>query len=216
VLLAVGFQLRHKHNNVLARNMIAAGELGELVYADASIGAGQSLYPYDTWRADPALAGGGTLLHQGTHVIDLLGFLTSRRIVRVTAQTVGSPEDVFVGTCELEGDLLATLSSHHMHAGTRPDWVVAGRDGWMECRGGTFPTRGDTLLLHKDGKVTEVGGSTVSAYAAEVIAFNAAARKEAPVNGTGIDGLTNIAVVAALYEASRSGGTTAVEDVSSE
>lgn len=204
-LLGVGFHLRHKSNNERARDLIAAGRLGELAYLDLSIGAGTNVYPYDTWRADAALAGGGTTLHQGTHAIDLLAFLTQRRVVEVTAQMAGSPEDVFVATARLEDGVLATLSSHQVNAGTRPDWLAVGHDAWLQCRGGTSPVRGDVLYLHQGTEQSVEGETTVTAYTAEVASFTSAVAHGTPVNGTGEDGVANIAVVDALYESARTG-----------
>ena len=60
--LGVGFHLRHKATAIAGREAIADGRIGGVFYAEMAIGAGKGLYPYDTWRADPTLAGGGSLL----------------------------------------------------------------------------------------------------------------------------------------------------------
>jgi predicted dehydrogenase len=216
VTLAVGFHLRHKSTALIAREAVRSGRLGRVFLADISVGAGKGLYPYHTWRADPRLAGGGTLLHQGTHAIDLIAFLTDHAISEVTCQlyVTDADEDVFTATCRLEDGTLATLSSHQLHAGTRPDWVLFGEQGWLACRGGTSPFPGDELTFHvgRDEPST-LATSEVSAYDAEVDAFVGAVEGTAPVNGSGLDGLRAIAACEALYRSARERRTVAVEAV---
>jgi predicted dehydrogenase len=244
VTLAVGFHLRHKATALAARDAVRGGRLGRVFLADISIGAGKGLYPYHTWRAEPGLAGGGTLLHQGTHAIDLIAFLTDHAISEVTCQLDVTDadegegerqraggrgnegegerqraggrgyEDVFTATCRLDDRTLATLSSHQLHAGTRPDWVVFGEEGWLACRGGTSPFPGDELTLHVGrDEPSMLATSEVSAYDAEVDALVAAVEGAAPVNGSSLDGLRAIAACEALYRSARERRTVAVETV---
>ena len=95
-----------------ARDAIADGRLGEVFYAEIACGAGKGLYPYDTWRADPALSGGGTFLHQGVHAVDLIAYLCGTQVVEVTCM-IDSPtdENVFVGSCRLADGTLANIAS---------------------------------------------------------------------------------------------------------
>jgi 1,5-anhydro-D-fructose reductase (1,5-anhydro-D-mannitol-forming) len=214
VKLGVGFQNRHKTTNRAAREAIAAGRVGQLAYVDISVGAGQNVFPFDTWRSEPELAGGGTLLNQGTHAIDLLGFLTGQRIVEVTCfLDRDGLEDVAVANCRLDGGTLATLASNQVLGGTRRDWMVVGRDGWLLGRGSLAGPAGDELLLHRDGEATVLATSPRSAHEEEVEAFTQAVLGSAPVNGTGEDGLDNVAVVEALYRSARDKRPVAVEDV---
>lgn len=213
-LLGVGFHLRHKSTNREARRLIAEGRIGRVFNADVCVGAGKGVYVYDTWRADPSLAGGGTLLNQGTHAIDLLEFLTGQHVVEVTAALDHELEDAFVGTCRLDGGALASVSSHQLHAGTRPDWVVMGEAGWLTGRGGTSPMPGDQLVVG-DGPRTELVSETadLNAYDLEVATFAAAVRGNGSFDATGSDGLRNIAVCEAFYRSARDGRASAVEAV---
>jgi 1,5-anhydro-D-fructose reductase (1,5-anhydro-D-mannitol-forming) len=202
VLLGTGFHLRHKATARAAREAVGAGRLGDVFYAEMACGAGKGLYPYDTWRADPALSGGGTLLHQGVHAVDLVAYLCDQPVIEVTAM-IDKPgaEDVFVGSCRLSDGTLANISSHSLRMGTRPDWTVFGTGGWLDARGGTSPAPGDTLELHDDAGISRLAASTAPAYVTEVADFS-----EAVVSGTepiasGIDGLRAVAVADALYRA---------------
>ena len=216
VTLAVGFHLRHKATALAAREAVRSGRIGRVFLADISVGAGKGLYPYHTWRADRSLAGGGTLLHQGTHAVDLLAFLTDSTIGEVTCQLddTEADEDVFTATCRLHDGTLATLSSHQLHAGTRPDWVQFREEGWLACRGGTSPFPGDELTVRVGGgEPATLASSEVSAYDAEVDAFARAVEGTEPVNGTGGDGLRLIAACEALYRSAQERRTVAVEAV---
>jgi 1,5-anhydro-D-fructose reductase (1,5-anhydro-D-mannitol-forming) len=200
VRLGVGFHLRYKATARAARDAIASGRLGELFYAEMACGAGKGLFPYDTWRADAALSGGGTLLHQGIHAVDLVAYLADQPVVEVTCMidTPGA-EDVFVGSCRLADGALANIASHSRRAGTRPDWTVFGTEGWLDARGGTSPAPDDTLDLHNDDGTSRLATSTTSAYRAEVAAFSDAVLSGTEPIASGLDGLRAAAVADALY-----------------
>jgi len=57
-----------------ARALADAGELGPLMFLRARYGHGGRKGYDREWRADPALAGGGELIDQGVHLIDLAGW----------------------------------------------------------------------------------------------------------------------------------------------
>jgi len=71
VVVKVGFNHRFHPAFVKARELCAAGELGPLLYIRGRYGHGGRLGYEREWRADPAVAGGGELLDQGVHLIDL-------------------------------------------------------------------------------------------------------------------------------------------------
>jgi predicted dehydrogenase len=67
----VGFNHRYHPALAKAKTLIAAGELGELMFIRGRYGHGGRIGYDREWRADPALSGGGELLDQGIHLIDL-------------------------------------------------------------------------------------------------------------------------------------------------
>ena len=70
-VLGVGFNHRFHPAFQRAKQIIAEGSLGPLMYIRARYGHGGRLGYDREWRADPARAGGGELLDQGVHLIDL-------------------------------------------------------------------------------------------------------------------------------------------------
>ncbi|HVQ36818.1 MAG TPA: Gfo/Idh/MocA family oxidoreductase, partial [Pyrinomonadaceae bacterium] len=67
----VGFNHRFHPAFVKARQIWDTAALGELMYVRGRYGHGGRLGYEQEWRADPAIAGGGELLDQGVHLIDL-------------------------------------------------------------------------------------------------------------------------------------------------
>jgi len=67
----VGFTLRHHPAVARARQLVHAGAIGQPFYIRASYGHGGRPGYDREWRTDPDLGGGGELLDQGVHLIDL-------------------------------------------------------------------------------------------------------------------------------------------------
>jgi predicted dehydrogenase len=70
-LLGVGFNHRHHPAIWKAHELCAQGAIGPLMFIRAVYGHGGRPGYDKEWRADPDLAGGGELLDQGVHIVDL-------------------------------------------------------------------------------------------------------------------------------------------------
>jgi predicted dehydrogenase len=73
-LVRVGFNHRHHPALVHARALVDAREIGELMFVRGRYGHGGRLGYAQEWRADPERSGGGELIDQGVHLIDLAGW----------------------------------------------------------------------------------------------------------------------------------------------
>ena len=71
VKVHVGFNHRYHRAFRKARELFEAGALGELMFIRARYGHGGRLGYEKEWRAKPELCGGGELMDQGPHLIDL-------------------------------------------------------------------------------------------------------------------------------------------------
>ena len=71
VQVRVGFNHRYHPALQQAHNIYASGALGELMFVRGRYGHGGRIGYDKEWRADPALSGGGELIDQGVHLIDL-------------------------------------------------------------------------------------------------------------------------------------------------
>jgi predicted dehydrogenase len=70
----VGFNHRYHPAMLEARALIDSGALGPLMFIRGRYGHGGRLGYEREWRADPAKSGGGELMDQGVHLIDLAGW----------------------------------------------------------------------------------------------------------------------------------------------
>jgi len=80
-LVRVGFNHRYHPALRKARALVDTGELGDLMFVRGRYGHGGRVGYEKEWRANAAVAGGGELIDQGVHLIDLsrwfLGELTA-------------------------------------------------------------------------------------------------------------------------------------------
>lgn len=71
VKVHVGFNHRYHRSLRKAKKLVDSGALGELMFIRGRYGHGARVGYEKEWRADPALSGGGELIDQGPHLIDL-------------------------------------------------------------------------------------------------------------------------------------------------
>jgi predicted dehydrogenase len=67
----VGFNLRYHPAMIKAKEIISSGEIGELMFIRGRYGHGGRVGYDKEWRANPEISGGGELIDQGVHLIDL-------------------------------------------------------------------------------------------------------------------------------------------------
>ncbi len=67
----VGFNHRYHRSLQKAKEIVDSGALGELMFVRARYGHGARVGYDQEWRSDPKLSGGGELIDQGPHLIDL-------------------------------------------------------------------------------------------------------------------------------------------------
>jgi predicted dehydrogenase len=74
VLVRVGYNHRFHPALLAARALVDDGAVGELMFIRGRYGHGGRVDYHTEWRADPKLSGGGELIDQGVHLIDLAGW----------------------------------------------------------------------------------------------------------------------------------------------
>lgn len=70
-LLMYGFNHRHHSSIKHMKSLIDSGEFGDVLWMRGRYGKSVDQSFYEQWRANPQLAGGGILLDQGIHMLDL-------------------------------------------------------------------------------------------------------------------------------------------------
>lgn len=75
VVVMFGYNHRYHPGIVMAKKIVDSKKYGEILFIRAKYGHGGRLGYEKEWRFIKDLAGGGELLDQGTHLIDLVNFL---------------------------------------------------------------------------------------------------------------------------------------------
>jgi predicted dehydrogenase len=72
-LYRIGYNHRYHPAMLKARELFESGALGPMMFVRGRYGQGGRVGYDKEWRADPVLSGGGELIDQGVHLIDLAG-----------------------------------------------------------------------------------------------------------------------------------------------
>ena len=221
VVLKCGFNLRHHPGVQQARAWLYEGRLGEPIFARLRYGVGGRPGFEQEWRARAEVSGGGQLMDQGVHALDLcrwfLGEFASVSATLTTGYWEIEP---------LEDNAFVTLSTARgrvasVHA-SQTQWrnlfslEVYGREGYAQVDGlgGGYGTE-RAALGRRDPcgpfreEAIEYRGEDVS-WREEWREFVSAVREERAPLGSGRDGLEALRLAAAAYRSNESGRTVAV------
>jgi predicted dehydrogenase len=111
---ATGFNYRYVPAVALAKEILAAGRLGELRHYRALY-----LQDYQTAGGQPRSSGGAGAVLDYSHLVDLLRFLVGEPQVvgAKTSKLVSDVDDAFVAVFELAGGLVAALEASRVATG---------------------------------------------------------------------------------------------------
>jgi predicted dehydrogenase len=224
VKLGVIFQLRFLDISQEVKQALADGILGSLVMADCYMKfyRPQDYYDNSRWKGTIALDGGGALINQGVHGLDLLLYLAGdiasvKAYTGMLAHQNIEVEDTCVAAVKYTsgalGVIQATTSIHpdfqqriELH-GTEGTIIIEGtEDLWIEhwetFKDGKRETESKTIEVSGAHAVLEEGGE---GHQRQFENFITAIRKdqEPLVNGT--EGKRSLSVVRAIYESATSG-----------
>jgi 1,5-anhydro-D-fructose reductase (1,5-anhydro-D-mannitol-forming) len=114
--LMFGFNLRYHPAICVVRRLVRSEELGSIVWMRGVYGKPMAHDFRSSWRADVAQAGGGILIDQGIHLLDLLQILSGDFVdVRALAasRVPGTVEDDVMIVLRSSRGALASLHSSH-------------------------------------------------------------------------------------------------------
>ncbi len=215
VTLGVIFQDRTAPDLVWLRTRIEQGELGTPLLASASVRwyRPPEYYTGSAWRGTRALDGGGALMNQGIHTVDLLLWLCGP-IARVSAITKTALHRI-----EVEDTAVATLEFASGALGTLEVTTAAypGQPRRLELTGtaGTVIVEGDrvtnvALRTPPSVPLPEHAGNANASASSPVVSdiqghrrvledFIAAVRDRRPPICDGKEGRRSVAVIEAIY-----------------
>jgi predicted dehydrogenase len=113
--LGVIFQNRYNEENVTIYNALKSGEMGKLLMLRGTVcwKRDQAYYNSGEWRSDYATAGGGVIINQAIHTLDLLRYFAGSPVADVRAtvshhgETLAEVEDTAEGLILFENGVRA-------------------------------------------------------------------------------------------------------------
>lgn len=214
VILKGGFNHRFQGAIKKAHDLVKSGAIGELMYMRAVYGhGGRKGYDLE-WRMDKKLSGGGELLDQGVHILDLF-----RWFMGEFKEGVAFCENMFWKKTKLEDNAFCTLRTSNgkvaqMHVSIT-QWKnkftidVFGKKGYIsiEGKGGSYGQ--EKLII---GRRKKLGARPVEeeflydqdiSWEEEWKNFRQAIAKNIEPIGSGYDGMMANKLVAGLYASSK-------------
>ncbi|MFC2036531.1 Gfo/Idh/MocA family protein [Chloroflexota bacterium] len=231
-LLKIGFNHRHHPAIWKAHELCAQGAIGPVMFIRAVYGHGGRPGYEKEWRGDAELAGGGELLDQGVHVVDLCRWFMGEFVGAFGC--TGTYFWELGSTRPLEDDhssglgrqlednafvLLRTVDGRIAHWHTswtqwknRFSFEVFGRDGYLLVNGlgGSYGTEALTVGHRRPESGPpieerfEFNGPDLS-WQVEWQEFVSAIRNGRQPLASGEDGVRTMRTVAAIYESARTG-----------
>jgi predicted dehydrogenase len=216
-ILKVGFNHRHHPALWQAHELAQSGKIGPLMSIRAAYGHGGRPGYDQEWRANADLAGGGELLDQGVHIVDLC-----RWFLGDFSQVSGMLGTWFWQVAPLEDNGFALLRTAAGQIATiHTSWTqwknlfrfeIFGQNGYLlaEGLGGSYGVERLTLGIRRqesgppDQEVWEFPGPDIS-WQAEWQEFKTAIAERRQPLGNGHDGYQAARVIDAIYESVKTG-----------
>jgi predicted dehydrogenase len=224
VLLGVALQRRTDPTFAAAQTAISAGALGRLVLGSVTVPyfRTQDYYESAAWRGTWKLDGGGALMNQGIHLLDLLlwylGDVADVQAQMTTLAHTIEVEDCLSATLRFKNGTLGSVVATTAAAPGYPHRVeVYGTRGGMQLEGEQITRwesesmpRVDGMHVSAPGKVTAGAGSSPGGVGQEghrrlIADFVAAIRDKRQPVASGEEGRRSLALALAIYEAARTG-----------
>lgn len=216
VTLGVFFQDRLKPDVVAMKRHIDGGEIGTPLMATGEVTwfRPRDYYSGSRWRGTWALDGGGALMNQGIHTVDLLLYLLGRvtRVSGVTATRFHSieAEDTATAMLEFASGAQTTIDVTTAASPGRPRrLLITGTTGslllegdLLRASGESFSDRGPSSTAPLENVASPVV-SDFTAHQRIIEDFIDAVRDGRPPVCDGAEGRRSVEVVEAVYRSAR-------------
>ena len=156
VKLGVGFCYRFQGAQKRVKEMIAAGEIGEVSYIHLSFNLGGYNPETAGWRCNPAMSGGGPLMDIAPHMIDLASFLLDDTVESTMAyvhplKTDKAIETDVLAMLQFSKGARATIDTSFVR-GNPHNYTIIGSKGQLNAYG--------TMAWQTGGKLVLLGGTS--------------------------------------------------------
>lgn len=205
--LGTHFQTRHHTAFVETKRLLEQRAIGDVILVQIEVSSGAN--PFRSWRADPQLAGLGSINNIAVHPFDLLRYLLGSEVKEVTAVTdVGRStelEHMVLALLRFQNGALAYVNANQKVPNFQPDIDIYGTAGRIVGIDTTRPFRvGELRVLTGAGEQT-TKYSSMDAVVRSVAAFNDAVAHDREPNASGTDGLRSVQLTDAVIRAAREG-----------
>ena len=211
VKLKCGFNHRHHPGITQAREWYDSGHIGEISFIRCRYGIGGRPGYEKDWRMNPEISGGGQLMDQGMHVIDLCRWFLGdfNRIYGITSTSfwdIAPLEDNAFVLLQTEKGQTAQFHVSWTEWKNLFSFEIFGKDGYItvEGLGGSYGTERATLgkrafLEPFREETVEFRGEDKS-WLTEWHEFTSAIQDDREPLSNGDDGLEVLRIVRAVYE----------------
>jgi predicted dehydrogenase len=213
--LMVAYRAQFEPFNLAAIERIRKGELGKLrqITADHGRAVKPAENKADVWRVQKKLAGGGSLMDIGIYSLNAARYLTGEEPVEVTAlestdrsdPRFAEVEDNIHFTLRFPSGVLATCTSSYSIAEVKR-YRVFGDQAWLDLDPATDYYQHTLTVGDKDGE-QEPKIKEGNQFAAELDHMAECVLKDQTPRTPGEEGLRDIRIITAIYEAARTGKT---------
>ena len=218
VALGVVFPSRTKPVFQRIRAAVQSGELGELTLGLVNLPyyRSQAYYDQAAWRGTWALDGGGVLMNQGIHQVDLLAWYMGDPVAvtahSLTLQRQIEVEDTLCASLRFAGGALAAINATVTAApGFPPRLEIYGTRGGVQIEGDTVmrwwsedvPHEQDSIAAQPSaaGAGADPRGISTAGHIALVTDFVHALQENRPPLVNGTEGRRSLGIVTAIYQA---------------
>lgn len=222
-VLKIGFNHRYHPAVAEVLEVAGSGRIGPLVHVLARYGHGGRPGLEREWRSDPALAGGGHLLDQGVHIVDLINAVAgvpaeAVAFLRTAVWPIAPLEDNAYAMFRYASGAVAQLQVSMTQWKNRFSFEVVGELGTIaaEGLGGSYGEERTVLTRRRleggapDMAVHAFPGPDRS-WAEEWEDFiGAVLEGRPPRHGAVADGVAAMRMIDALYRSARDGAVVAV------
>jgi predicted dehydrogenase len=212
--LMVAYRCRYEPYNQEAIRIARSGELGptQVIVADAGWNATNP----DQWRLKKDLAGGGSLMDIGIYALNASRYLTGEEPSEINAMMYNSPGDPRFTEVEetinfqlrFPSGALANCTSSYGYAGQNR-YRVVGTKGWLEMDPATN-YRGLRMRVGRGNVIEERQLPERNHFAAEMDHMSGCVMENKEPLTPGEEGLRDIKLIMAIYEAAKTGKTVKV------
>lgn len=205
------------------RKYLSEGKLGQIITADVSMKYYRSQEYYDAggWRGTWAMDGGGALMNQGIHSVDLLQYLAGpvksiHAIARTLARKI-EVEDTAVAIIEFKSGAVGTLeATTAIHPGYPRRLSISGTEGTItisdenfvdwDIKGEGLP-EGVTLGVPEDCGASDPMNFSTAGHEAHITDMVGAITENRDPFISAREGKKPVEIIRAVYESSQTGKT---------